>query len=59
MSKRLGVLTIGEAPRADDTVRELRQVLGPELRDRGARRAGRAHARGGRRAGAPGRASTC
>jgi len=29
MSKRLGVLTIGEAPRADDTVGELRQVLGP------------------------------
>jgi protein AroM len=30
MSKRLGVLTIGEAPRADDTVAELRHVLGPD-----------------------------
>jgi protein AroM len=38
MSKRLGVLTIGEAPRADDTVAELRQVLGPDwaILERGA-----------------------
>jgi protein AroM len=27
--RRIGVLTIGQAPRADDTVAELRQVLGP------------------------------
>ena len=27
--RTIGVLTIGQAPRADDTVAELQQVLGP------------------------------
>lgn len=37
-TKRIGVLTIGQAPRADDTVAELRQVLGPgyAISERGA-----------------------
>jgi len=36
--RRIGVLTIGQAPRADDTVAELRQVLGPgyAITERGA-----------------------
>jgi protein AroM len=36
--RRIGVLTIGQAPRADDTVVELRQVLGPgyAISERGA-----------------------
>jgi protein AroM len=36
--RRIGVLTIGQAPRADDTIAELRQVLGPRyaISERGA-----------------------
>ena len=29
--RKIGVLTIGQAPRADDTVAELQQVLGPGM----------------------------
>ena len=36
--RRIGVLTIGQAPRADDAVAELSQVLGPSytILERGA-----------------------